>query len=65
MIRTIAGKNIAGDTVNNSKNRYIEINLDPYKKELKIVSRTVAILLPKCGCLVNFEISHFKHPYPQ
>lgn len=38
MIRTIAGKNITGDTVNNSKNRYLEINLDPYKKELKIVS---------------------------
>lgn len=38
MIRTIAGRNISGDTVNNSKNRYLEINLDPYKKELKIVS---------------------------
>lgn len=38
MIRTIAGKNITGDTVNNSKNRYLEINLDPYKKELKIAS---------------------------
>lgn len=38
MIRTIAGKNITGDIVNNSKNRYLEINLDPYKKELKIAS---------------------------
>ena len=38
MIRSIAGRNIIGDTVNNSKNRYIEINLDPYKKELKIAS---------------------------
>lgn len=37
-IRTIAGRNITGDTVNNSINRFLEINLDPYKKELKIVS---------------------------
>lgn len=38
MIRTIAGRSIIGDTVNNSRNRYLEINLDPYKKELKIAS---------------------------
>lgn len=38
MIRTIAGRNIIGDTINNSTKRFLEINIDPYKKELKIVS---------------------------
>lgn len=38
MVRTIAGKTITGDVVNNTKNRFLEINLDSYKKELKIVS---------------------------
>ena len=38
MVRTIAGNAITGDSINNSKNRFLEINLDNYKKELKIVS---------------------------
>ena len=38
MVRTITGKTISGDSINNSKNRFLEINLDSYKKELKIVS---------------------------
>lgn len=38
MVRNIAGKTISGDTINNTKDRFLEINLDPYKKELKIVS---------------------------
>lgn len=38
MVRTIAGNTITGDSINNSVNRFLEINLDTYKKELKIVS---------------------------
>ena len=38
MQRSIAGRNIIGDTINNSSKRFLEINIDPYKKELKIVS---------------------------
>lgn len=38
MVRTLSGRTITGDTVNNTRNRFLEINLDPYKKELKIVS---------------------------
>ena len=38
MVRSLAGRTITGDTVVNSKNRFLEINLDTYKKELKIVS---------------------------
>lgn len=38
MVRTLAGRTITGDTINNSRNRFLEINLDNYKKELKIVS---------------------------
>lgn len=38
MMRTIAGHTIAGDTVNNTCNRFMEINIDPSKKDLKIVS---------------------------
>ncbi len=38
MVRTIVGNTITGDSVNNSRNRFLEINLDSYKKELKIVS---------------------------
>ncbi len=38
MVRTIAGNTITGEAVNNSKPRFLEINLDSYKKELKIVS---------------------------
>lgn len=38
MVRTIVGNTITGDSINNSTNRFLEINLDAYKKELKIVS---------------------------
>lgn len=38
MIRTLTGRTITGDSINNSKNRFLEINVDPYKKGLKIVS---------------------------
>lgn len=38
MMRTIAGHNIVGDSVNNSCKRFMEINVDYFKKELKIVS---------------------------
>ena len=38
MVRTIAGNTITGNSINNSRNRFLEINLDSYKKELKIVS---------------------------
>lgn len=38
MIRTLTGRTITGDSINNSKNRFLEINIDPYKKGLKIVS---------------------------
>lgn len=38
MARTITGRNIIGETVNNTAKRFLEINIDPYKKELKIVS---------------------------
>lgn len=38
MMRTIAGHNILGDTVNNSCKRFMEINIDPSKKDLKIAS---------------------------
>ncbi len=36
--RNIAGHNIHGDTVNNTSNRFIEINIDPFKKDIKIAS---------------------------
>lgn len=38
MLRNLAGRTITGDTINDTRNRFLEINLDPYKKELKIVS---------------------------
>ena len=38
MMRNIAGHNIVGDTVNNTIKRYMEVNVDRSKKELKIVS---------------------------
>lgn len=38
MIRSLAGWNIVGDTINNNRNRYLEINLDIKNKDLKIVS---------------------------
>ncbi len=38
MMRTIAGHNIVGDTVNNTCKRFMEVNIDKSKKDLKIVS---------------------------
>ena len=38
MMRTIAGHSIVGDSVNNSCKRFMEINIDPEKKDLKIAS---------------------------
>ena len=38
MMRTIAGHNIIGDTVNNTCKRFMEVNVDPSKKDIKIVS---------------------------
>lgn len=38
MVRSLSGRTITGDTVVNTRNRFLEINLDEYKKELKIVS---------------------------
>lgn len=37
-MRTMNGHNISGDTVNDRRKRFMEINLDPFKKELKIAS---------------------------
>lgn len=37
-MRTMNGHNISGDTVNDRCKRFMEINLDPFKKELKIAS---------------------------
>lgn len=38
MMRTIAGHTIVGDTVHNTCKRFMEINIDPSKKDLKIAS---------------------------
>ena len=38
MVRTLSARTITGDSVSNSRNRFLEINLDIDKKELKIVS---------------------------
>lgn len=38
MIRTLSGHTITGDSISNSSNRFLEINLDIDNKELKIVS---------------------------
>lgn len=38
LVRTLRGTNIEGKTVNNSINRFIEINYDPVHQDLKIVS---------------------------
>ena len=38
MMRTIAGHSIVGDSVNNSCKRFMEVNIDPAKKDLKIAS---------------------------
>ncbi|MCQ2318272.1 MAG: leucine-rich repeat domain-containing protein [Bacteroidales bacterium] len=37
-MRTMNGHNISGDTVNDRRKRFMEINLDHFKKELKIAS---------------------------
>ncbi len=38
LIRKLDAVTIQGDTVNSSRERFLEINLDPFKKDLKIVS---------------------------
>lgn len=38
MMRNIAGRTITGDSINNTRNRFMEINIDPLRKDLKIVS---------------------------
>ena len=38
MMRTLVGHSIMGDSVNDSRKRYMEINVDPLKKDLKIAS---------------------------
>lgn len=38
MVRTLSGQTLTGDSISNSRNRFIEINLDIDNKELKIVS---------------------------
>ena len=38
MMRTIAGHSIVGDSINNSCQRFMEVNIDPEKKDLKIAS---------------------------
>ena len=38
IMRTIAGHNLVGDTVNNTCKRFMEVNIDKSKKDLKIVS---------------------------
>lgn len=38
MMRTIEGHTIVGDSVNNSCKRFMEVNIDPAKKDLKIAS---------------------------
>lgn len=37
-MRTMNGHSISGDSVNDRRKRFMEINLDPFKKELKIAS---------------------------
>ena len=38
MMRTLVGHNVVGDSVNNTIKRFMEINIDPSKKDLKIAS---------------------------
>lgn len=38
MMRTMAGHNISGDTVSNTSKRFMEINIDRSKKDMKIAS---------------------------
>lgn len=38
MNRTLNGKTITEDTLTDTRNRFIEINIDPYKKDIKIAS---------------------------
>lgn len=37
-MRTMNGHNISGDTVSDRRKRFMEINLDPFKKQLKVAS---------------------------
>jgi len=37
-MRAMNGHNISGDTVSDRRKRFMEINLDPYKKDLKVAS---------------------------
>ncbi len=38
LIRRLNARSIGGDTISNARQRFMEINLDPFRKELKIVS---------------------------
>jgi Leucine-rich repeat (LRR) protein len=38
LIRSLRGITVAGDSIRASRPRFVEINLDPFKKDLKIVS---------------------------
>jgi Leucine-rich repeat (LRR) protein/arsenate reductase-like glutaredoxin family protein len=38
LVRQLEGITVQNDTVSNSRERFVEINLDPFKKDLKIVS---------------------------
>lgn len=38
MNRTLNGRTITDDTLNDTRKRFIEINIDPYKKDIKIAS---------------------------
>ncbi len=38
LVRQLDGITVQNDTVSNSRERYVEINFDPFKKDLKIVS---------------------------
>jgi len=38
LMRNLTGTTVSGDSVSASRPRFVEINLDPYKKDLKIVS---------------------------
>ena len=38
IMRTLAGHSILGDSVYDNRKRYMEINVDPFKKDLKIAS---------------------------
>lgn len=38
MVRKLAGRTIVGDSINNTRNRFMEVNINPLKKELIIAS---------------------------